>query len=116
MSCIIKKCPHCGIKTLKPSGCNYIYCGDHRWCWICNERIENNNNGHNHHYWTGPGTSAFSPECRVTLETDTPDHVIKRCPCKHCRKRDFKPLCLHLECNNTAIDYKKKYCKEHYTK
>ena len=76
---------------------------------------DNDKLGHNHHYWTGPGTSAFSPECRVTLETDTPDHVIKRCHCKYCRKRNYKPLCLHLECNNTAIDYKKKYCKEHYT-
>lgn len=114
----VKKCPHCGVKTVKPDQCNFIPKCECKqaWCFICGSRLPNDAYGHNHHYWTGNGTSAFSPDCRVTLKTDTPDHVIKRCHCKHCRKRNYKPLCLHLECNNTAIDYKKKYCKEHYTK
>lgn len=112
----IKKCPHCGIKTVKPDQCNFIPICEclQAWCFICGSRLPNDKFGHNHHYWTGSGTSAFSPECRVTLKSDSQDHVIENCHCKHCRKRNFKPLCLHLECNNTAIDYKKKYCKEHY--
>ena len=96
-----KKCPHCGIKTVKPEGCNFIYCGDHRWCWICNERIENNENGHNKHYWTGPGTSPYTSRCRLSVNSDQEKYVIKsKCDCSACKDSDGAPLCRTLDCMN----------------
>ncbi len=110
-----KKCPHCGIKTLKPSGCNYIYCGDHRWCWICNERIENNNNGHNHHYYTGRGTSPYSDRCRESINYNAPRFVIRNyCNCSACAPHDGAPICRNMDCQNrTNLDENdnfNKYC------
>jgi len=96
-----KQCPHCGIKTVKPEGCNYIYCGDHRWCFICNERIENNNNGHNHHYYTGPGTSPYSDRCRESINYDAPKYIINEtCECSSCKDHNGAPLCRTLDCMN----------------
>ena len=96
-----KKCPHCGIKTVKPDGCNYIYCGDHRWCWICNERIEDNENGHNKHYWTGPGTSPYTNRCRVSVNSDQDKYVIKsKCECSACKDSGGAPLCRDIDCMN----------------
>ena len=96
-----KKCPHCGIKTLKPNGCNFIYCDDHRWCFICNERIENNENGHNKHYHTGPGTSPYSNQCRQSIDYDAPKFLIKgKCNCNTCKEHNGSPLCRTLECMN----------------
>jgi hypothetical protein len=96
-----KKCPHCGIRTLKPEGCNFVRCGDHRWCFICNERLENNNEGHNVHYHTGlPGASAYASECRVSLDQDKPSFVLKTCECSDCKEHGGAPLCRELECMN----------------
>jgi hypothetical protein len=96
-----KKCPHCGIKTIKPDGCNYIYCGDHRWCFICNERIENNSNGHNKHYHSGPGTSPYSNQCRESVDFDAPRFIIKGiCDCSACSEHYGRPLCRTLDCMN----------------
>ncbi len=102
-----KKCPHCGIKTVKPDGCNYIYCGDHRWCWICNERIENNEDGHNKHYWTGPGTSPYTNRCRESVDYPALKYVINgKCDCSACRDFDGAPLCKTLDCmNRTFVRY-----------
>jgi len=102
-----KKCPHCGIKTVKPDGCNYIYCGDHRWCWICNERIENNADGHNKHYWTGPGTSPYSNQCRESINYKDrnsivqPTFIIKgKCDCSSCQLNGGAPICKNIDCMN----------------
>ena len=96
----IKKCPHCGIRTVKPDGCNYVVCGDHRWCWICNERLEDNHNGHNVHYWMGPGTSPYSSECRQSENYDAPKFILHKCNCFNCRNNGGKRLCRNLECMN----------------
>lgn len=93
---IIKKCPHCGIKTMKPDGCNYVICGDHRWCFICNERLEVNHNGHNVHYWIGSGSSAYSDKCRVSENSNLPTYILGKCDCYSCRGKDS--LCRTLEC------------------
>ena len=96
-----KKCPHCGINTVKPDGCNFIYCGDHRWCWICNERIENIGNGHNKHYWTGPGTSPYSNRCRESIKSDSDRYVIKgNCDCSACAPHNGAPICRNIDCMN----------------
>ena len=96
-----KKCPHCGIKTVKPDGCNFIYCGDHRWCWICNERIENNEDGHNKHYWTGPGTSPYSFQCRESIQSENDRYVIRgKCDCSSCKNYGGSPLCQSIDCMN----------------
>ncbi len=102
-----KKCPHCGIKTVKPDGCNYIYCGDHRWCWICNERIENNDNGHNKHYWTGPGTSPYSDQCRTSIQSNTLTYVIEgKCDCSACKDHGGAPICKNINCmKRTFVKY-----------
>jgi len=103
-----KKCPHCGIRTVKPDGCNYIYCGDHRWCWICNERIENNSNGHNKHYWTGPGTSPYSNQCRESTNSNSERFIIRgKCDCSECKDFGGAPLCKTLDCmNRTFVKYR----------
>lgn len=104
-----KKCPHCGIKTLKPDGCNYVICGDHRWCWICNERLPNDHNGHNVHYWTGPGTSPYSNRCRRSISYPGQDFIINFCDCHSCRQADGKRLCNTLNCYNRCDS---QYCIE----
>lgn len=96
----IKKCPHCGIKTLRPSACNYVICGDHRWCWICNERLPNNHEGHNVHYWTGPGSSPYSNHCRRSINHNSPDFVMDCCDCSACSKHSGLKLCKKLNCYN----------------
>ena len=103
-----KKCPHCGIKTVKPDGCNFIYCGDHRWCWICNERIENNSNGHNKHYWTGPGTSPYTNRCRESINSNSERYVIHdKCDCSACKPHGGAPLCRNIDCmRRTFVKYK----------
>ncbi len=113
-----KKCPHCGIKTVKPDGCNFIYCGDHRWCWICNERIENNEDGHNKHYWTGPGTSPYSNQCRQSINFNASKFLIRgKCDCSSCKNFGGSPLCQTMDCmNRTEIiensDEFHKYCND----
>lgn len=105
-----KKCPHCGIKTVKPEGCNYVRCGDHRWCWICNERLENNHNGHNVHYWTGPGSSAYSNQCRISENHSGEKYILNNCDCSACRPSQGKRLCLRLDCMNRVDNFNGSYC------
>jgi len=95
---VIKKCPHCGIKTMKPDGCNYVMCGDHNWCFICNERLESNHNGHNVHYWMGKGTSPYSDKCRKSENHRGPTFILDKCKCYSCRGKES--LCRELECMN----------------
>ena len=105
-----KKCPHCGIKTLRPSACNYVICGDHRWCWICNERLPNNHEGHNVHYWTGPGSSPYSNYCRRSINHNAPDFVMDCCDCKACSKHSGLKLCKTLECYNRCEGSENPHC------
>jgi hypothetical protein len=107
-----KKCPHCGIKTVKPEGCNFVRCGDHRWCWICNERVENNGHGHNDHYWIGPGSSAYSDKCRVSENHDSEKYVIpdNKCNCSACSPHQGYRLCKSLECMNRVGGFHPHYC------
>ena len=53
----VKKCPHCGIKTVKPDQCNFIpICECLQGSGVLfGSRLPNDKLGHNHHYWTGPG-------------------------------------------------------------
>ena len=95
---IFKKCPHCGIRTLKPDGCNYVMCGDHNWCFICNERLERNHNGHNVHYHMGPGTGPFADKCRKSEDYDAPRFILNTCPCNSCK--NGPPLCRSIDCMN----------------
>ena len=92
----IKKCPHCGIKTVQPDGCNYVICGNHRWCFICNERLPVNHEGHNVHYWTGPGSGPYSDTCRRKENYDQPHFVLEDCDCGQCV--GGAPLCRDLDC------------------
>lgn len=105
-----KKCPHCGIKTLRPSACNYVICGDHRWCWICNERLPNNHEGHNVHYWTGPGSSPYSNYCRRSINYYAPDFVMDCCDCMNCSKYSGLKICKTLECYNRCETSENPYC------
>jgi hypothetical protein len=102
---IVKKCPHCGIKTMKPDGCNYVICGDHRWCFVCNERLEVNHNGHNVHYWMGSGSSAYSDKCRESEDSHLPKFILDKCDCYSCQGKDS--FCLTLDCMERTPD---KYC------
>lgn len=113
---VIKKCPHCGVRNMRPNGCNYVVCGDHRWCWICEERLENNNNGHNVHYHTGPGTNPYMNKCRVSVNYNAPKFTIKgKCKCASCKEHNGAPLCRTTDCmNRTSLKKYKfnKYCNE----
>ena len=114
----VKKCPHCGVPCIKPENCNFIgSCNNCRnsWCFVCSSRLPNNNLGHNHHYWTGRGSSPYDSKCRVTENSNEPTHVLEKCKCRYCRKRDFKPICLHEDCKKSAIGWKEQYCLEHYS-
>ena len=97
---VFKKCPHCGIKTVKPDGCNFVVCGDHRWCFLCNERLPNNHEGHNIHYWMGPNTGPYSDNCRKLAGYSEQDFILTTCDCIHCSRRNGAPLCRSLECYN----------------
>ena len=104
-----KKCPHCGIlgKPVK-NQCNYLYCDDHTWCYVCQGRLPCNHQGHNVHFWTGPGTSPYNYNCRVLSKSNKETFVLDTCNCKYCSKRDGKGLCINKDCNNNTNDY---YCK-----
>ena len=102
-----KKCPHCGIKTVKPEGCNYVRCGmipgdptsGHRWCFICNEPLEKTHDGHNTHYYTGPGSGPYANSCRKSLNLpNKPTFILKTCECPSCVPHNGSPLCRELEC------------------
>ena len=104
-----KKCPHCGIRTVKPEGCNYVRCGiipgdpasGHRWCFICNERLEKTHDGHNTHYYTGPGSGPYANSCRKSLNLpNKPTFILKTCECSACVPHNGAPLCRELECMN----------------
>lgn len=116
----IKKCPHCGIKTVQPDGCNYVICGNHRWCFICNERLPINHEGHNVHYWTGPGSGPYGDRCRRSENYGQPHFVLEDCDCGHCV--GGSPLCRHLDCMERVVrDYEGNLnmfcqnCKEKYS-
>ena len=109
---VYRKCPHCGIKTLRPDACNYVICGDHRWCWICNERLPNDHNGHNVHYWTGPGSSPYSNHCRKSINYHQPDFVVDNCICSSCSPNNGLKLCKTLECYNRCLTHDDILCNK----
>ena len=109
---LIKRCPHCGIKSMRPDGCNYVRCecGNH-WCFVCNMRLPHSHEGHNVHYWIGNGSSAYDDNCRVSSDHHGLDHVIKDCNCRYCQSRGGAPMCATLDCRNTVP--RKSYTTEH---
>ena len=100
---LIKRCPHCGIKSLRPDGCNYVRCecGNH-WCFVCNMRLPHSHEGHNVHYWIGNGSSAYDDNCRVSSDHHGTDHVMEDCNCSYCRSRGGAPVCATLDCCNVV--------------
>ena len=104
---LIRQCPHCGVKTLRPHECNYVQCGDHAWCFVCNERLEMGHNGHNVHYWMGPGTSPYINKCRKSEDYDSPTFILNTCYCNSCK--GLPSLCKTLDCLNRTID---EYCSD----
>ena len=107
----IKSCPHCGIKTIRPSNCNYVKCKcKSYWCFVCNMRLPGTHEGHNVHFWRGRGTSAYDEHCRVSTNWQSgPNHIIQSCKCRKCSERHGAPLCITLDCRNQANK------KDHYT-
>jgi hypothetical protein len=95
-----KQCPHCGVKTVRPEGCNYVRCGDHRWCFICNERLPMSHEGHNVHYYTGPGSGPYSKQCRQSTQSDKPTFIIDTCACNACAPHGGNALCRTMDCLN----------------
>jgi len=100
---IIKKCPHCGIKTLQPDGCNYVRCEcGNRWCFVCNLRLPNSHEGHNVHYWVGSTSSAYDHACRVSENHYGDKHLINKCDCEYCKPRYGRALCSNINCSRTV--------------
>ncbi len=109
---LIKRCPHCGIKSLRPDGCNYVRCecGNH-WCFVCNMRLPHSHEGHNVHYWIANGSSAYDDNCRISSDHHGVDHVMEDCNCSYCQSRGGAPMCAKLDCCNVVP--KKSYTTEH---
>ncbi len=115
---VIKSCPHCGIKSIKPINCNYVKCACRNfWCFVCNMRLPDSNEGHNIHFWRGRGTSAYDNACRVSTNRYGEKHVLQSCNCEFCRKRNGAPMCATIDCRRLALentddsDYKyNQYC------
>ena len=100
---VFKKCPHCGIKTMTPDGCNYVRCVCRNfWCFICNHRLPNSYNGHNTHFHIGPGTSAYDNACRTSVNYHNESHIMGLCNCRYCIWRSRQSLCCEIECNKKA--------------
>ena len=94
-----KKCPHCGIKTLQPDGCNFVKCKcGNKWCFICNLRLPNTHEGHNVHYYIGHGSGPFNDQCRVSTNYQGETHILQECNCSYCRQRNGAPLCQKIDC------------------
>ena len=57
---IIKSCPHCGLKTIQPDGCNHVKCQCKGfWCFVCNQRLPGTHEGHTVHFYVGPGSGPY---------------------------------------------------------
>ena len=100
---VFKKCPHCGIKTMTPDGCNYVRCVCRNfWCFVCNNRLPNSYDGHNTHFHIGPGTSAYDNACRTSVNYHNESHIMGLCNCRYCIRRSRQSLCCEIECNKKA--------------
>jgi hypothetical protein len=106
-----KKCPHCGILGKpNPGQCNYLYCNDHRWCYICQARLPLDNFGHNHHYWIGKGSSPYDFNCRVFSNNNQPTYIMEKCDCSYCQPREGKAICMDENCSNLTDMFKCEEC------
>ena len=109
----IKKCPHCNIKTIKPSNCNFVICQcKNFWCFLCGCRLYNDMDGHNRHYYIGPGSGPYGNSCRYTTNSFRPTFEIQDCFCDHCSIRGGLSLCLNIDCDNIT-PRGKHYCGDH---
>ena len=101
---IIKSCPHCGLKTIQPDGCNYVKCQCKGfWCFVCNQRLPGTHEGHNVHFYVGPGSGPYSDKCRISEGRVEETHILETCQCIHCRGRNGKSLCSNIDCNRTVF-------------
>ena len=115
---VIKSCPHCGLKSIKPTNCNYVKCEcKNFWCFVCNMRLPGSHEGHNVHFWRGSGTGPFNNACRVSTNRCGEKHILQSCNCECCKKRNGAPMCATIDCKRLALentegsDYKyKQYC------
>lgn len=106
-----KRCPHCGILGKpNPGQCNYLYCKDHRWCYICQARLPLDNFGHNHHFWIGKGSSPYDFNCRVLSNNNQPTYVMENCDCSYCQPREGKAICIGETCSNLTEKFKCEEC------
>ena len=106
---VIKSCPHCGIKSIKPIDCNYVKCQcGNFWCFVCNVRLPGTREGHNNHFWLGNGTSAYDNHCRISTDWKGEPHILQSCTCSYCSKRGGAPMCMDITClrkTNLRKDY-----------
>jgi hypothetical protein len=109
----VKKCPHCGIQSIRPNECNFVICRcGNNWCFLCGCRLLNDRNGHNVHYYIGTGSGPYNNECRVTTNHTSPSFEILSCSCNLCSQRQGRSICWHLDCQNISLD-SKRYCQDH---
>lgn len=102
-NCVIKRCPHCGIKSIRPDGCNFVQCECRNyWCFVCNKRLPGNHEGHNVHYWIGNGSGPYDDHCRVSTNYEGENFVIDNCGCRYCRVRNGAPACTTIDCPHPA--------------
>tara|TARA_B100000745_G_scaffold228691_1_gene153225 strand:+ start:222 stop:1007 length:786 start_codon:yes stop_codon:yes gene_type:complete len=109
----IRKCPHCNIKTIRPTNCNFVICECGKfWCFLCGCRLINDMNGHNRHYYIGPGSGPYSNSCRYTTNSNRPTFELLNCDCNHCSQRGGLSICLQIDCDKVS-PYRKHYCEDH---
>lgn len=96
---VIKSCPHCGIKTIKPTNCNFVRCRcGGKWCYVCNMRLPNTHEGHNVHFWIENGSSPYDNRCRISENYQGESHIMDNCDCSHCQRRNHHPMCIQIDC------------------
>ena len=101
---VIKSCPHCGIKSIKPSACNFVRCScGNFWCFVCNVRLPGTHEGHNKHFWIGLGSSPYDDNCRVSKEFDGPNHILQDSECSYCLERNCSPMCMTIDCQRGTV-------------
>ena len=69
-------------------------------------------NGHNRHYYIGPGSGPYSNSCRYTTNSNRPTFELLNCDCNHCSQRGGLSICLQIDCDKVS-PYRKHYCEDH---
>ena len=95
----IKRCPSCGIYTIKKNGCNYIICTlcKKGWCYLCGQLIQTTQE-----HYENPNSGCFHRGNEEIIQLDI--CLLCDTPTKNKELIDFRK-CNHLICKNCVLSY-----------